>query len=428
MTDTAWFTEARFGLFVHWGLYAIPARRGNNTGTSEWVQRHEHSHTDAYARYLRYFDPDRYDPAAWAEEAWDAGMRYAVLTTKHHDGFCLWDSALTDFKATNTPAGRDLVREFTDAFRSRGFRIGFYHSLIDWHHPEFPVDGKHPMDENEEFKAAASGRDITKYADYLHGQVRELLTGYGRVDVMWFDYSYPEQPGAWGGKGAADWRSEELFATVRELQPRILVNDRLDVPGDFITPEQVQLAGQLKRDGKPVVWEACQTMNGDWGYNRDNLAFKSAGQLVRMLIDTVANGGNLLLNTGPTARGTLEKASVERLRAVGEWMELHERSIRGAGPSTYRPPADARYTQRGDRLYLHLFSWPMRHIHLPGLAGTVEHAQMLQDGSEVLFQDTTTVDGHPDDPALSDEGSLTLHLPENRPETAVPVVELFLRA
>ncbi|UUN29791.1 alpha-L-fucosidase [Streptomyces sp. FIT100] len=217
MTDTTWFTEARLGLFVHWGLYALPARRGDNTGTSEWVQRHEHTHPDVYARYARWFDPDRYDPAAWAEEAWQAGMRYAVLTTKHHDGFCLWDSALTDFKATNTPAGRDLVRQFTDAFRARGFRIGFYHSLLDWHHPDFPVDGKHPLDADA--LARTDPRDIAAYAEYLHGQVRELLTGYGRIDVMWFDFSYAHEPGVWGGKGSDDWRSSELLALVKGLQP-----------------------------------------------------------------------------------------------------------------------------------------------------------------------------------------------------------------
>lgn len=422
--DTSWFTEARFGFFVHWGLYALPARH-------EWMQKREQTHPDEYARYAEYFDPGRFDPKAWAEEAWNAGMRYTVITTKHHEGFALWDSAVTDFKATNTPAGRDLLREFVDAFRARGFRIGLYHSLIDWHHPDFPVDCVHPMHANEDFKAAEAGRDITKYADFLHAQVRELLTGYGQIDILWFDFSYAGRPGAWGGKGKDDWRSEELLATVRELQPGILINDRLDVPGDFTTPEQFQPSGPLLQDGKPVVWEACQTINGSWGYDRDNTAFKSVDLLLRMLIDGVSKGGNLLLNVGPNGRGDLDPVSVERLRGIADWTTLHARAIHGAGPSTYQPPADSRYTQRGNRLYLHLFSWPLRHVHLAGLAGKVVYAQLLHDASEIRFQDRSAQDSahsNLDDPTLAALGdTVTLTLPDRRPDAAVPVVEIFLR-
>lgn len=413
-----WMREARFGLFVHWGLYSVAARH-------EWVKQRERLDDAAYQRYFEHFDPDLYDPRRWARLARRAGMRYAVLTTKHHEGFCLWDSALTDYKATNTRAGRDLVRPWVEAFRAEGLRVGFYHSLIDWHHPEFPIDGLHPQADDERAKMAAKDRDITRYAKYLHGQVSELLSDYGPVDYLFFDFSYPRR--TWGGKGRDDWRSAELLELVRSLQPDVVVNDRLDLPGggDVVTPEQYQPAGSLGADGQ--LWEACQTLNGSWGYDRDNLDWKTPDQLIRMLVDGVSKDGNLLLNVGPTARGEFEPRAVQALEAIGSWMEGNARSIYGAGPAHYVPPPDARYTQRGDRLYLHLLAWPFRHVHLPGLAGRVRFAQFAHDGSEILTEvidpaqraQNTTVGGLGAD-------VLTLNLPVRRPDVAVPVIELFL--
>ena len=324
-----WMREARFGLFVHWGLYSVAARH-------EWVKQRERLDDAAYQRYFEHFDPDRYDPRRWAQLARQAGMRYAVLTTKHHEGFCLWDSALTDFKATNTPAGRDLVRPWVEAFRAEGLRVGFYHSLLDWHHPAFPIDGLHPQRDDEEAKTAAKDRDVAHYADYLHGQVRELLTGYGQVDYLFFDFSYPGR--TWGGKGRDDWRSQELLDLVYSLQPDVVVNDRLDLDGDVVTPEQYQPTGPMADGGR--LWEACQTLNGSWGYDRDNLDWKTSGQLIRMLVDGVAKDGNLLLNVGPTARGEFEPRAVEILEALGAWTGPNARSIYGAGPASYTPPAD----------------------------------------------------------------------------------------
>jgi alpha-L-fucosidase len=416
---TAWLTQARFGLFIHWGIYAAAARH-------EWVKSREQLTDEQYQAYFDHFDPDLYDPAAWAEAAWQAGMRYFVVTTKHHDGFCLWDTDLTDYKATNTPYGRDLLRPLVEAFRERGFKVGFYHSLIDWHHPEFPVDLFHPQRDDEDFRAAHAGRDISKYADYLHGQVRELLTRFGRIDIMWYDFSYPGR--GFGAKGRADWRSEELLALTRELQPDIIVNNRLDLDtADVTTPEQFQPPGPVTGpDGQPLVWEACQTLNGSWGYDRDNLDWKPSDLLVRMLVDGVSKDGNLLLNVGPTARGEFEPRALERLRDVGAWMRQHERSIRGAGPSAHTPPPDCRYTQRGNRLYLHLLAWPMRHAHLPGLQGKVEYAQFLHDASEVKRLEPAG-NPHNTDVVGMAPGTLTLELPVQRPEVALPVIELFLR-
>ena len=436
--DTEWFVHDRFGLFLHWGLYALPARSSGppNGRPAEWIKHHEELTDEEYERYFDHFDPDLYDPHMWAAEARNAGMRYFVVTTKHHDGFCLWDSDLTTYKAPNTPAGRDLLAPMVEAFREHGLKVGFYHSLIDWRHPEFPVDGIHPQRHDPAFRERESGRDIGKYREYLHGQVRELLTRHGKVDIMWFDFSYSDpsvfREGFWAdglpGKGAEDWQSDSLLKSVRELQPGILVNDRLEIPGDFTTPEQYQPFEWMKVNGKPVLWEACQTFSGSWGYDRDNHDWKSVEMLLAMLIDTVSKGGNLLLNVGPDARGSIEPRAVDRLRGIGEWMRLHSRSIYGCTASDFTPPPDSRYTQNGNRLYLHLLHWPYGHAHLPGLAGRVEYAQLLNDGSEIR---TLTIE--PDQEARNTTmagmppGTLSLRLPTVKPPVTIPVVELFLK-
>ena len=418
---TAWFTAARFGLFIHFGVYSLPARH-------EWVKHFERIPDEEYQTYFEHFDPDLYDPVAWAREAKAAGMKYVVVTSKHHDGFCLWDSDLTDYKATNTPAGRDLIAPLVEAVRAEGLKIGFYHSLIDWHHPEFTVDGLHPLRDDVAFREAAQSRDMAQYRAYLFGQVRELLTRYGKIDIMWFDFSYPDRDWGWSkGKGKDDWEAEKLMALVRKLQPGIIVNNRMDIPGDFITPEQYQPGAPLEVNGQPVLWEACQTLNGSWGYDRDNLDWKSTEMLVQMLVDSVSKNGNLLLNVGPTGRGEFEPRALERLHEIGAWMRLHGRAIYGCGASPFTPPPDCRYTQRGDRLYLHLFAWPFKYIHLPGLAGRVVYAQLLNDASEIKM-----LEAAPDVtsylvPTGASADALTLELPVQRPEAVVPVIELFLK-
>jgi alpha-L-fucosidase len=424
--DTSWFTKARFGLFIHWGLYALPARH-------EWVKQREEIPDEVYDLYFRHFDPDLYDPKLWAKAAAEAGMKYFVVTTKHHDGFCLWDSQFTDYKATNTPYGQDLLQPMVAAFRSEGLRVGFYHSLLDWHHPEFPIDDLHSMRNHPEREQLNAQRDISKYADYLHNQTRELLTKFAPVDIMWFDFSYragqPGWPASWVGKGRDDWQSEKLVKLVRELAPQIILNDRLDLDSgwDIKTPEQYQPREWLRVNGEPVVWEACQTFSGSWGYHRDEASWKSLEQLIGMLVDTVSKGGNLLLNVGPTGRGEFDERALERLAGIGRWLRLHGRSIYGCTASAFTPPPDCRYTQNGNRLYLHLLHWPYRHVHLADLAGRVEYAQLLNDASEVrrleldpkMPAQNTTMSGQ--------AGVLTLELPVSKPNVTVPVIELFLK-
>ena len=423
LSDHEWFTHDRFGLFIHWGIYAMPARH-------EWIKSRELIHDRDYDKYFDYFDPDLYNPSTWATLAKDAGMKYFVVTSKHHDGFCLWDSDHTDYKATNTPAKRDLLAPMVQAFRNEGMKVGFYHSVIDWHHPHFPLDGLHSLREDEEARAANSTRDISQYRAYLHAQTQELLTRFGKLDIMWFDFSYAARDWGWSkGKGPQDWDSHTLMEMVRNLQPTALVNDRLGIGGDFKTPEQYQPAGPMQVDGVPVVWEACQTLNGSWGYHRDNLDWKSSDMLVKMLIDAVAKNGNMLLNVGPNARGEFEPRAIERLRDIGAWMRLHSRSIYGCGASEFAPPPDCRFTQKDDRLYLHLFSWPFRHVHLPDMGDRVAYAQLLNDASEIRMSviDPTQAAQNTTLGGLS-PNTLTLELPVQRPDVLVPVIELFLKS
>ncbi len=420
--DTSWFVLDRFGMFVHWGLYALAARH-------EWVKSRERIDDKMYQRYFDHFNPDLYDPVTWAAAARDAGMKYVVLTTKHHEGFCLWDTQQTDYKAPNTPIGKDLLRPFVTAFREAGLRVGFYYSLIDWHHPDFPIDIFHPLRDREDAAELNQSRDIRKYAAYMREQVRELLTGYGPVDVIWYDFSYPGRVyRGLPGKGRNDWESEQLIQLTRELQPGIIVNNRLDLPAEHIdiyTPEQYQPREWVRVDGKPVVWEACQTFSGSWGYHRDEATWKSPEQLIQMLVNSVGSGGNLLMNVGPTGRGTLDDRALAALDVYAEWMRLHSRAIYGCTQSEFTPPADCRFTQNGNRLYLHIFSWPFRHIHIDRLSGKVEYAQLLNDASEIAILEPGGEASHVT-PNVG-EDSLTLEVPVAKPNVVVPVIELFLR-
>lgn len=434
-----WWVYGRFGMFIHWGLYTLPARH-------EWVKTHEHISNEEYQRYFDHFNPDLYDPKAWARTAKDAGMKYFVITTKHHEGFCLWDSEYTEYKATNTPYGKDLLKPMVEAFCEEGLRVGFYHSLVDWHHPEFPCDRFHPMRDNREFREKDKARDIRRYTEYLHAQVRELLTKFGRIDYIFFDFLYPTEPGKnpddWDfpypseeRKGRDDWQSEKLLKMVRELQPHILVNDRLDLddaPGgwDFKTPEQVMVREWVKIDGKPVFWETNQTFSGSWGYHRDEATWKSVEQIVRMLVDTVSKGGNFLLNVGPTARGKFDERAMDRLSGIGKWMRHHGRSIYGCTqvPQKFKSPEDCRltYNPTANRLYVHIFAWPFKELYLDGFAGKVEYAQLLNDASEIRFRQPRW-QKHMGADKDTFKDTIALQLPVQKPNVTVPVIELFLK-
>ncbi len=412
-----WWTDARFGMFIHWGLYALPARH-------EWVKNRERMTNEQYQKYFEAFDPDLYDPREWAKMAKAAGMKYDVLTSKHHEGFCLWDSKYTDYKATNTPIGKDLIKEYVEAFRAEGLKVGFYYSLIDWHHPDYTVDRMHPLRQESDaaYDQLNAGKDMAKYREYVKNQVRELLTNYGEISIIWFDFSFPGK----NGKGRADWDSVNLLKLARSLQPGIIVDDRLDLEDveggwDFTTPEQEKVAKWPERAGRRVPWETCQTFSGSWGYYRDEYTWKSPAQLVELLAESVSKGGNLLLNVGPTARGTLDDRAQASLKAMGEWMKVNGRSVYGCteAPAGIVAPPNTLLTWNpaAKRLYVHLLAYPLDRLVLPGLAGRAKYAQFLHDASEIRMS-AGGGDGAAD---------LALSLPVRKPPVEIPVVEIFLK-
>jgi alpha-L-fucosidase len=407
-------------MFIHWGLYALPSRH-------EWVQSYEKiAPNDYYERYFTRFNPHKYDPREWAILARKAGMKYVVLTSKHHEGFCLWDSEHTEYTVTNTPYGKDILGPYVDAFRAEGLRVGFYYSLIDWHHSNFPIDIFHPLRDHPEVEKLNQARNVQIYGEYIYNQVEELLTQFD-PDILWCDFSYPDRKYRdLSGKGRVDWQSEKLVEMIRRISPKIILNNRLDLPvaADIYTPEQVQPTEWIKVDGEPVVWEACQTLSGSWGYHRDEETWKSPGQLIRMLINTVACGGNLLMNVGPTSLGTLDSRAHDALTVYRDWMELHSESIYGCTQSAFTAPQDCRLTQNGNRLYVHVYAWPFKFIYLERLGGKVSCARFLHDGSEVDIYMPEWETKQLNVPA----NAQVLSLPIKKPDVVVPVIELTLKA
>ena len=409
-----WFVQARFGMFIHWGLYAVPAR-------GEWVRSNERMPAEKYMPFFRAFDPSAADPKAWGQAAKEAGMGYVILTAKHHDGFCLFDSELTDFKSTNTPMGRDIVREFLEAGREAGLKVGLYYSLIDWHHPDFPHHGDryHPM--RSDPAASNEERDFERYLAYMHGQVKELCTRYGRLDVLWFDFSYNQL------RGEA-WRANELADMVRTLQPGILLNNRLEVSGegfgslaqgepapchgDFVSPERmVPPEGLFDPQGRPLYWETCTTMNHSWGYCAGDTWYKPAPLLLKKLVKCVSKGGNFLLNVGPDGNGRIPRQAMDTLKYLGQWMQINGESIRGCGPSGMEKPEWGRITRRENVLYLHIYENALGPLPLYGIpAEKIRAMRLLQDGREIPLSVSWVHSDYPDmafadlglDPVLPD--------------------------
>ncbi|HNQ88188.1 MAG TPA: alpha-L-fucosidase [Verrucomicrobiota bacterium] len=350
----AWFREARFGLFIHWGLYAVPAGEWkDNRNYGEWFLEETKMPVSQYAAFVPQFNPVRFDARQWARAAREAGMRYVVITSKHHDGFALWRSGLTDWGIKSTPFARDPMKELAEACRAEGLRFCFYHSIMDWHHPDWGT--------RRAWNDLATGTpDMDRYVTYMKGQLRELITGYGPLGILWFD-----------GEWESPWTHErgvDLYNFVRSLQPSIIINNRVGKGragmggmdqgkgvGDYGTPEQeIPPTGF----GPGVDWESCMTMNNHWGYNRHDQNWKSTSTLVRNLIDCASKGGNYLLNVGPTAEGTFPEASVQRLAEIGAWMKVNGESIYGTTASPFPKSPWGRATQKAGRLYLHVYQWP----------------------------------------------------------------------
>lgn len=380
----AWWREARFGMFLHWGLYSIlEGSWGGRDDYAEWIRNNAHIPIGEYDKLVGRFDPTLFDPDRWAGMAKAAGMKYVTITTKHHDGFCLFDSRLTDFCVRSTPWKRDVMRDLSAAVRKQGLVQCWYHSIMDWHHPDYL-----PRRDWEAATRPVGNASFDRYRKYLHGQVAELLRNYGEIGVMWFD-------GNWEGTWTHEM-GQALYDHCKKLQPTVIVNNRVEgwsptkithPLGDFRTPEQ-----EVPATGWPGVdWESCITMNGNWGYNAKDRNFKSTAQLIGLLTETASKGGNLLLNIGPRPDGTFPDESVERLAGIGKWMAVNGGAIHG---STASPFADTPYrvTTQPGRLNLFLTSWSDA-VTLPSYPSPIRRAWLLADAARAPLTLTSTASG-----------------------------------
>jgi alpha-L-fucosidase len=380
-TRLQWWREARFGLFIHWGLYAVPAGEWNGkTNYAEWIRNNAQIPLAEYDKLVQMFDPTEFNADEWVRMAKEAGMKYIVITSKHHDGFCLFDSRFTDFDVMSTPFKRDILKELSEACRKQGIKLGFYYSIMDWHHPDYL-----PRRDWEKDRPTA-GANFDRYVQYMKNELKELLTNYGPIGVLWFD-----------GEWEATWNEKygrELYEYVRSLQPDIIINNRVgasrsgmegfsqgkESAGDFGTPEQ-----QIPATGLPGLdWETCMTMNDNWGYNSHDSNWKSAKDLTQMLVDIASKGGNFLLNDGPRADGQFPPLSTTCLAEIGAWLRMNGESIYGTQASPFKKLAWGRCTQKaidgGTRLFLHVFQWPTeRKLVVPGIFNKMKQAYLLAD-------------------------------------------------
>lgn len=371
-----WWHEARFGMFIHFGLYSV-------LGRHEWAMEEEGIPVAEYQKLAAQFNPKPHAARAWAKLAKQAGMKYMVMTSKHHEGFCNFATKLTNYCAPKQAAGRDLLAEFYEAARSEGMRVGFYYSLMDWHHP----DGA---------RCAHDEAARKRFVEYTHGLVRELCTNYGKLDILWYDVDWPLSP--------EGWESVKMNKMVRQLQPDILLNNRAGIPEDFTTPEQ-----HITASSEP--WEACMTMNDSWGYNRGDDDWKTPKTIVRNLVTCAQGYGNYLLNIGPKGDGSIPRESIETLASTGRWMDHHADLIHQAELCQVTSSELAHFTRKGNTLYVHAHFWPGATFGVGGLKNKVLSAKLYLSGRPVKF--------HQDEFRTQFIG-----LPEQSPDPLVSVIEL----
>jgi alpha-L-fucosidase len=412
-----WWRDARFGMFIHWGLYAVPAGEWNGkTGYGEWIRTSAEIPIDIYDRFREQFNPVKFNAEEWVKMAKDAGVKYIVITSKHHDGFCMFDTRQTDFNIMNTPFHHDPMKDLADACHEYGLKFCFYYSIMDWHHPDYL-----PRRSWEKYRPV-TGAEYQKYVHYMKAELKELLTNYGEIGVLWFD---GEWENTWNEK-----LGKEIYSWCRSLQPGIIINNRvgagrMDLEGltkegsfgsDFGTPEQ-----QIPATGLPGVdWETCMTMNDHWGYNKNDKNFKPAKELLRMIADIASKGGNYLLNVGPTSEGLIPPESIDRMKSIGAWMSLNGESIYETQASPFRSLDWGRCTRKetpgGVRLYLHIFDWPETHtITVPGVLNEPMKAYLLADANQTSLKVARV------------EDALMISLPAQMPDTNNTVVVLDLK-
>jgi len=416
----AWWQEARFGMFIHWGAYSSLGGeyQGQRTeGLAEWIMNDLQIPIREYETVARAFDPQAYNATEWVKLAKAAGMKYIILTSKHHDGFCLWDSEVTPYNIVDhTTYKKDVIEALANACKQEGIKLGLYHSIMDWHHPAAQARWEPRYDQREE-EGGKANPDFQQYYDqHFLPQVKELLTNFEDLAILWFD-----------GEWIPDYTTEmgkQTYEEILKINPRVLVNNRVDkgrqgmqgmnkegnFAGDFGTPEQ-----EIPDQGlEGVDWEACMTMNESWGYKHFDDDWKSDTLLIQNLVDIVSKGGNYLLNVGPDGKGRIPAESVERLQTIGQWMDENGAAIYGTTASPFKKPAWGRYTQKGNYVYAFVFDWPLTGLlEVDSRGSTINNVYALSDAAKIPLELTQT------------EGSYHLHLPEtpSNPYATVLVLE-----
>lgn len=423
----AWFNNARFGMFIHWGLYSQPAGiwKGKEIpGMGEWIQNREKIPVSDYEPLQKTFNPTDYSPEAWVLAAKQAGMKYIIITTKHHDGFVLYDSKFTDWDMGGTPYKKDLLKPLAEACRKHGLKICWYHSIMDWHHPHYGDKDIQPWRGN----ATIAKPEMEKYVTYMKNQLHELLTNYGDISIVWFD-------GEWEGSWTHEM-GKDLYNYCRTLQPNTIINNRVDngrsgmagmtkkgdYAGDYGTPEQ-----EIPKTGfgPRTYWESCMTMNDTWGFKKSDHKWKSPEKLIHNLVDISSKGGNFLLNVGPTAKGAIPSASMDRLKTIGQWMDINSQSIHGTQANPFPSISwNGRCTMKVDnnsdtQLFFHLFEWPKDgKLNIPELQNPIQAVSILGQKTDNLLP----VSGKP--------GNWSIQLPEaptTSPENICTVVKVSIK-
>jgi alpha-L-fucosidase len=396
-----WFQDARFGLFVHWGVYSVLA-------DGEWVMQTRHLQVQDYEKVPGLFNPTEFDAAEWVSMVKAAGMKYITITSKHHDGFAMFDSKVSDWDIVDrTPYRKDVLKLLADECHKQGIKLFFYHSQLDWLHPDYVPRCRRGIDANR-----PPGGEWPRYLDYMDAQLKELLTNYGEIAGIWFD--------GWWDKPDADWRLDRTYTLVHELQPAALIGSnhhKKPFPGEDFQMFEKDLPGgrtaEFNKDSEvgQLPLETCETINNSWGFNVSDHRHKSTAELVRYLVRAAGHDANFLLNVGPMPNGRIQPEHVARLKEVGAWLAANGESIYGTrgGPVTPRPWGVT--TRKGDTVYVHVLDWPDRALALPALPKAVKSARLLKGGAAVPVRTAAT--------------GVTLELPEARdPYDTVVVVEL----
>ena len=414
-----WWRDARFGMFIHWGAYAIPGGERNGEvckGGAEWVMdKLDYTIEDYEKEVTAKFNPVKFDADAWVKMAQDAGMKYIVLTSKHHDGFCLWDSEITDYDVMEaSPFKRDIVKELSEACKKADMRFCLYHSIVDWHHPQAQAPLFPNYNAGQKDQTVVNPEFPKYYENYLKPMVGELLTKYDNVDVIWFD-----------GDWIADYTTEmgkDFYSYIRSVKPNVIVNNRVDkgrngmegmdkegeFAGDFGTPEQ-----EIPATGIDSDWEACMTMNGSWGYKPSDKNWKSDTKLIQNLVDIVSKGGNFLLNIGPDAQGLFPQESIDRLKSIGEWTKANSEAIYGAKASPFARPEWGRYTSKSSVVYAHVFDWPKDGRLVLDANIKIKSASLLSTPTSELLVNT-------------DDNGVSIQVPVSAPDRSASVIKIIV--